>query len=115
MAWVRDDRWDCLLVAIESKDIAADVLAPEPVLEFHLKPGRLCAQCRGPFLLAEHVEELGGSHPCVEGIALQLAERFRSSDQRSVRMDNGIACILPAHVFVALRRSSLILLEAVAV
>src|SRR5262249_39772109 len=53
--------------------------------------------------------------PRVERVALQLTERLRPLDEPSVWIDNGITRILPAHVFVTLLRSSLILLEPVAI
>src|SRR6185295_12261401 len=100
---IRCDRLDCLLVTVESKHITADVFAPESVVESRLKPGCLRAQRCSPFGLTQHIEQLRGSHPCVEGIALQLAEGFRPPYRGSVRIDHGIGGVLPAHVFVTLR------------
>src|SRR6185436_4058988 len=44
-----------------------------------------------------------------------LAKRFRSLDKRAVRIDHGVARVLPAHVLVTDRRPRLVLLETVAV
>ena len=112
---IRCDRLDTLLVTVESKHITTDVFAPESVVESRLKPGSLRPQRCGPFGLTKHIEQLRGSHPRVEGIALQLAEGFRSLYRSSVRIDHGIGGVLPPHVFVTLRRSSLVFLELVAI
>src|SRR4029450_5291196 len=112
---VRRDRRDRVLSAIKSEDVTADLLAPEPVLEFRPKLRRLRAQCCSPIGFAQDVEQFGGSHPRVEGIALQLAERLRPLHESSVGIDHRIARVLPAHVLVTLWRSSLVLLESVAI
>src|SRR5579871_1361061 len=112
---VGGDRPDRLLARIQSIRIAANIFAPESLLETGLQVGRLAAQICASRRIAERVEYLGHTHPGVEDVTLELTEGFGLLDLATVWIHYGIPGILPSHVVIAHRGMSLILLEAIAI
>src|SRR5262249_8436573 len=115
MPRIRGDGAHRLLLGVERQGVEAEVVAPEALLEGTpeaLRPGAQGARARR---IADRLERFGHAHPGVEDVALQLAERLGRSDLRTVRVDDRVAGVLPAHVLVALRRAAAVLLEAVAI
>src|SRR3974390_280788 len=64
---------------------------------------------------AKLIEYLGHAPPGVIDIALQFAQCLWPLYKRSVRVDDAVARILPAHVLVARGGLGLILLKSVAI
>src|SRR5262249_44737977 len=115
MARVGCDSLDRLLSAVESVSVITHVFAPEPVFESLLQVGGFFPQPGRPLSLAEVFVSISRPKLGVEYVALKLTQRFRSFDQRAIRVDDSLACVLPCHIFVPSYRPSLILLKAVAV
>src|ERR1700757_144113 len=109
------DRQHFLLFAVQRKGVKAQLLVPESVIESFEQHFRLLSQLFGTAGLAELIEYLGHASPGVINIALQFAERFWPFYERSVRVDDAVAGVLPTHVLVAHGGPGLILLESVAI
>src|SRR5580704_1145300 len=66
-------------------------------------------------MVAERVKHLGHSHPGVECIALQFAQRLRLPYLRAVGVNAGVPRVLPSHIFLTLPGSGPVLLKPVTV
>src|SRR5262249_2249572 len=115
MARVRRDRPNGLLLGIEAIGVEANILAPESLFEAPLQVLRLPPQLAAVGRIVQDIEHLGHAQPGIVDIALQLAESLRLCDLSTVGIHDGVARVLPSHVLVALRRSSPVFLEPIAV
>ena len=115
MTSVGGDGLDRLFARVESKGIAADVLAPERRLEPLLELRRFAPQLDGSLMLAEHLKDLGHPEPGVEHVALEFAQCLGLLDLTTVGIHDRIVGIFPADVLVAEAAPRLVFLEAVMV
>ena len=98
-----------------SAGVETQLLIPEGLVEPFEERCGFPSQIRCTAEHAEFIEYFRHAQPGVIDIALQLAERLRSLDKRSVRINHTVSGILPAHILVADRRAGLIFLESIAV
>src|SRR6516164_6389360 len=115
MSSIGCDGQHLLFVAIERIGVEAQLFFPEYLVEASKEITRLRAQFPRAVRFAERVENLGHADPGAVDIALELTERLRPFDERTVGIHDGIARILPAHVLVTDRRARLVLLKPIAI
>src|SRR6266446_8124560 len=115
MPGIGGDGQNLVLVTVERIDIEPKFLVPEGFVEPLEQGGGLRTQLLRTLRLAKRVEGFGHAEPSAVNVALKLTERLGSLHERAVGIHDGIAGILPTHVFIAGRRARLILLKSVAI
>ena len=104
-----------LLVAIERQRIAADLLAPEGVLEVLLQLVRLLGEAHGQHRVAQRARQQRGRAPRLVDVALHLAQRDRWLGQAPVGMEHRVLRVFPALLYQAFVAAPAVFDEAVAV
>src|SRR4029453_10648663 len=107
------NRQHLLLLAVQRKGVAAQLLVPKRLIEVVEQRCCLRSQLLGTAVLAKLSEYFGHAPPGVVDVALQFAESLWPAYQRPVRVDHAVSGVLPAHVLVADRRAGLIFLKSI--
>ena len=81
--------------AVEGQNVGAEIVRPEHLLKSPLKFLRLAGKFLGAGILTERACQFGCSALGADNVSLHFAERHRTLDQRAVRVEDGIAGVLP--------------------
>src|SRR5215471_13675726 len=115
MPCVGSNGQDFVLLTVQRKRVEAELVVPKGRVEALKQRCGLRPQFSRALALAERLKYLGHTDPGIVDITLKLAQRLWPFDQRTIRIHDGVAGILPRHVLITDRRARLIFLEAVAV
>src|SRR6266487_4544601 len=115
MPHIRSNGKDFVLLAIQRVRVEAQLVVPKSRVETLEQRSSFCPQLSCAIALAQCIKNLSHTDPGIVDITLKLAQRLRSFDQRTIGVDDGVAGILPSHIFITDRRACLVFLEAVTV
>src|SRR5262245_35104737 len=115
MPGVRSNGQDFVLLTVQRIHVEAELVVPKNRVEALKQRCGLCPQFSGAVVLAERLKHFRRTNPGIVDITLKLAQRLWPFDQRAIRIDDGVAGILPSHVLITDRGARLIFLEAVTV